>query len=81
MKSIDNDRRKFLKNAGGSLFAVAAGSSLALSAMRAQASQSAVTQTKQTQAAITPVHGSPGILSTTISSAAWSLPARQPVRN
>lgn len=54
MKSIDNDRRKFLKNAGGSLFAVAAGSSLALSAMRAQAAQSAVTQTKQTQAAITP---------------------------
>lgn len=54
MKSIDNARREFLKNAGGSLFAVAAGSSLALSAMRAHAAQSAVTQTKQTQAGITP---------------------------
>ena len=54
MKSIDTDRRNFIKKAGSSLIAAAAGSSLALSAMRAHAAPSAVTQTKQTQAAITP---------------------------
>jgi len=54
MKSIDTDRRNFIKKAGGSLIAAAAGSSLALSAMRAHAAQSAVTQTKQTQGATTP---------------------------
>ena len=54
MKSIDTDRRNFMKKAGGSLIAAVAGSSLALSAMRAHAAQSAVTQTKQTQGATTP---------------------------
>ena len=54
MKSIDIDRRKFMKKAGGTLIAAAAGSSLALSAMQAHAAQSAVTQTKQSQGAITP---------------------------
>ena len=48
------DRRNFIKTAGSSLIAAAAGSSLALSAMQAHAAPSAVTQTKQTQAAITP---------------------------
>jgi hypothetical protein len=43
MKSIDTDRRNFMKKAGGALIAVTAGSSLALSAMRAHAAQSAVT--------------------------------------
>ena len=54
MKSIDTDRRNFMKKAGGSIIAAAAGSSLALSAMQAHAAQSAVTQTKQTQDATTP---------------------------
>ena len=54
MKSIELNRRNFMKKAGGSLIAAAAGSSLALSAMQAHAAQSAVTQTKQTQAAVTP---------------------------
>jgi carbonic anhydrase len=54
MKTIDTDRRSFMKKAGGTLIAAAAGSSLALSAMRAHAAQTAVTQTKQTQSAITP---------------------------
>jgi carbonic anhydrase len=54
MKPSDLNRRNFMKKAGGSLIAAAAGSSLALSAMQAHAAQSAVTQTKQTQAAITP---------------------------
>jgi carbonic anhydrase len=52
--TLDIDRRNFIKKAGGTLIAAAAGSSLALSTMRAHAAQSAVTQTKQTQAAITP---------------------------
>ena len=52
--TLDIDRRNFMKKAGGSLIAAAAGSSLALSAMRAHAAQSAVTQTKQTQGATTP---------------------------
>jgi carbonic anhydrase len=54
MKPIDFNRRNFMKKAGGSLIAAAAGSSLALSATQAHAAQSAVTQTKQTQAAVTP---------------------------
>ena len=54
MKTIDTDRRNFMKKAGGSLIAAAAGSSLALSTMQAHAAQSAVTQTKQTQSATTP---------------------------
>ena len=52
--TLDIDRRNFIKKAGGTLIAAAAGSSLALSTMRAHAAQSAVTQTKQTQAATTP---------------------------
>lgn len=55
MKSIDINRRKFMKKAGGSLIAAAVGSSLTLSAVQAHALQSAVTQTKQTQGAITPL--------------------------
>jgi len=54
MNTIDRDRRDFIKKAGGTLIAAAAGSSLALSTMRAHAAQSAVTQTKQTQSATTP---------------------------
>ena len=54
MKSIDTDRRNFIKKAGGSLLAFTAGSSLALSTLQAHAAASAITQTKQTQAAITP---------------------------
>jgi len=52
--TLDIDRRNFIKKAGGSLLAATAGSSLALSAMRAHAAPSAVTQTKQTQDATTP---------------------------
>ena len=44
-----------MKKAGGSLIAAAVGSSLTLSAVQAHALQSAVTQTKQTQGAITPL--------------------------
>ena len=54
MRSIDTDRRNFIKRAGGSLIAAAAGSSLTLSALQAHAAPSAVTQTKQTQGATTP---------------------------
>jgi carbonic anhydrase len=54
MSSFDTDRRNFLKKAGGSVVAAAAGSSIAFSAIRAHAAASAITQTKQTQAAITP---------------------------
>jgi carbonic anhydrase len=54
MRSIDTDRRNFIKRAGGSLIAAAAGSSLTLSALQAPAAPSAVTQTKQTQGATTP---------------------------
>jgi carbonic anhydrase len=50
----DIDRRNFIKKAGGTLIAAAAGSSLALSTMQAHAAQAAVTQTKQTQSATTP---------------------------
>ena len=52
--TLDIDRRNFLKKAGGSLLAATAGSSLALTAMRAHAAQTAVTQTQQTQSAVTP---------------------------
>jgi carbonic anhydrase len=52
--TLDIDRRNFMKKAGGSLIAAAAGSSLALSAIQAHAAQSAVTQTKETQSATTP---------------------------
>ncbi len=56
MKSnaLDVDRRNFMKKTGGSLLAATVGSSLALSALQAQAASSAVIQTKQTQSAITP---------------------------
>jgi carbonic anhydrase len=54
MSSIDTDRRNFLKKAGSSVVAAAAGSSIAFSTIRARASASGITQTKQTQAAITP---------------------------
>ncbi len=52
--TLDIDRRNFMKKTGGSLLAATVGSSLALSALRANAASSAVTQTKQTQSAITP---------------------------
>ena len=52
--TLDIDRRNFMKKTGGSLLAAAAGSSLALSAMRAHATPSAMTQSKQTQVATTP---------------------------
>ncbi len=56
MKSntLDLDRRNFMKKTGGSLLAATVGTSLALPALRAHAASSAVTQTKQTQSAITP---------------------------
>ena len=54
MSSIDTNRRNFFITAGSSLIAATAASSLSLVALRAHAAQSAVTQTKQTQAAITP---------------------------
>jgi carbonic anhydrase len=52
--TLDIGRRNFMKKTGGSLLAATVGSSLALSASRADAASSAVTQTKQTQSAITP---------------------------
>lgn len=54
MKTFDTERRDFMKKAGSGLLATAAGSTIALSALQAHAAQSAVTQTKKTQAAITP---------------------------
>jgi carbonic anhydrase len=54
MQAFSNDRRFFLKNSARALITTAAGSSLALAAMRAHAGQSAVTQTQKTQAAMTP---------------------------
>jgi len=51
---VDVDRRNIMKKTGGLLLAASVGSSLALSAARAHAAASAVTQTKETQAAITP---------------------------
>ena len=53
-KKINSDRRRFMKKTGRSLLAATAGSSLALSTLRANAGQSYVTQTKTTQSAITP---------------------------
>ena len=52
--TLDIDRRKFMKKAGGSLLAATVGSSLALSTLKAHAAQSAVDQNKQTQDATTP---------------------------
>ena len=54
MKPFDTDRRDFMKKVGSGLLATAAGSGIALSALQADAARSAVTQTKKTQAAITP---------------------------
>ena len=54
MKTFEKDRRDFMKKAGSGLLATAAGSGIALSALQAHAAQSAMTQTKKTQAAITP---------------------------
>jgi carbonic anhydrase len=52
--TLDMERRNFMKKTGSSLLAATVGSSLALSGLRAHAASSAVTQTKQTQNAITP---------------------------
>ena len=52
--TLDIDRRKFMKKAGGSLLAATVGSSLALSTPRARATQSAAAQNKQTHDATTP---------------------------
>jgi carbonic anhydrase len=55
MKTVDNDRRRFLRGAGGALAASGAVSALALSAGTVLAAHhEAVTQTKETQAATTP---------------------------
>ncbi|MFH1985403.1 MAG: carbonic anhydrase family protein [Pseudomonadota bacterium] len=54
MNSIVTDRRNFLKRAGGTLLAAAAGSGLTLSAITAHAAQMAETQTRKTQDATTP---------------------------
>ena len=55
MKTIDNTRRRFLRGAGSALVASGAVSALALSAgSTLAADHQAVTQTKETQAAITP---------------------------
>lgn len=54
MQEFNNDRRLFFKTSTRALIATAAGSSLAMAAMRAHAGQSAVTQTKETQVAISP---------------------------
>jgi len=54
MKTFDADRRDFMKKSGSGLLATAVGSGIALSALQAHASQSGVTQSKKTQAAITP---------------------------
>jgi len=51
---LDIDRRNFMKKIGGSLLTATVGSSLALSTLRAHAASSTVTQTKQTQSAISP---------------------------
>ena len=54
MKPFETDRRDFLKKAGSVLLATATGPIIALSATRAHAAKAVVTQTKKTQAAITP---------------------------
>jgi carbonic anhydrase len=51
---MDNSRRSFLKGAGTSLIAGGAVAGFGLSARSAHAAQTAVTQTKETQAATTP---------------------------
>ena len=53
-RSSDVTRRGFLQTAGTTFIAAAAGSSVALSPGWAESAVSAATQTKQTQAAITP---------------------------
>lgn len=55
MNTIDNERRRFLRSAGSALIATGGLSGLAVSAGPAHAAQDeAVTQTKETQATITP---------------------------
>ena len=54
MSTINNDRRNFLKASGSALVCTAAASSFALSAVRAHAAETAITQTPKSQAAITP---------------------------
>jgi carbonic anhydrase len=54
MNTRHQDRRGFLKSAGAGLIATGAVSGIALSARSAYAAQTAVTQTKETQAATTP---------------------------
>ena len=54
MRTTDNSRRRFLKGAGTSLIGAVAVAEFGLSARPAYAAQTAVTQTKETQAAITP---------------------------
>ena len=54
MKTRLQDRRSFLRGAGAGLVATGAVSSIALSARATYAAQSAVTQTKESQAATTP---------------------------
>ncbi len=54
MKTRFQDRRNFLRSAGAGLIATGAVSSIALSAKAAYAAQTAVTQTKESQAATTP---------------------------
>ncbi len=53
-RSSDVTRRGFLQTAGTTFIAAAAGSSVALSPGRAESAAAAVTQTKQTQVAMTP---------------------------
>ncbi len=54
MMTTDSSRRSFLKGAGTSLIAAGAVAGFGLSARSAYAAQTAVTQTKKTQAATTP---------------------------
>jgi len=54
MRTADNSRRSFLKGASTSLIGAGAVAGFGLPAWSAHAAQTAVTQTKETQAAITP---------------------------
>lgn len=54
MKTFEADRRDFMKKAGSGLLAAATVSGIALSATQVHAAESGVTQSKETQAAITP---------------------------
>ncbi len=54
MNTRHQDRRGFLKSAGAGLIATGAVAGFGLSARSAHAAQTAVTQTKETQAATTP---------------------------